>query len=289
LCCNQFAFPSKLYALLEDAARNGNDDIIAWQSDGKAFQIHKPKEFAEVLMANYFDQIKYRSFQRQLHNYGFRLLKKNGNHAVQRGEYFHKLFVRGEQDLCLQIMTRRKKTRGNEVHDSDGFHHCGLRNIRTSSCLQSVSQLGQKRIQNLQIVPSRREVSGPQPPSLPATEANGSSEKQSVEDDEVLRLKRRFDDMFECIQKAETRKNYVAPPNEDLREGDEIIFEGKRFHFVEWNMEKTSPVAEQGPHSSLPSRKATDYSEAYGRVVLSSERRALRDIDTGTAAANPAA
>jgi hypothetical protein len=233
----------------------------------------------------YFDQIKYRSFQRQLHIYGFRL-KKNDKPSIQRGAYFHKLFVRGKKDLCLQMT--RHKGRGSEDHNSDRFHHSGVRSIRKSSHLQRISKLEQTTIHNLQIVRNRA-VSGPQRPCLPATEANGSSEKPSVGDDEVLRLKRRFDDMLGRIRKAETRKKSVTPPNEDLRDGDEIIFEGKRFHFVEWNMEKTSPVSELAPHAHFRREKATDHSGTYGKVVLSSERRASRDIGTETAMANPAA
>jgi hypothetical protein len=38
-------FPFKLHALLDDAEANGNEDIVSFFPNGKAFAIHKPKEF----------------------------------------------------------------------------------------------------------------------------------------------------------------------------------------------------------------------------------------------------
>lgn len=102
----KFAFPFKLHHLLEHAQKSDrSSSIISWMPSGQSFKIHKPKEFAAVIMPQYFNQTKYRSFQRQLYIYGFDRIRDQSNEEV--GAYFHELFVRGAAELCLD-MTRKK-------------------------------------------------------------------------------------------------------------------------------------------------------------------------------------
>jgi hypothetical protein len=101
----KFAFPFKVHAMLEDVEEEGNDSIVSWLPDGKSFRIHKPKEFAEYLVPRYFNQIKYRSFQRQLHMYGFERIMDEGSQGGG-AYYYHKLLVRGNSGLCRH-MTRQ--------------------------------------------------------------------------------------------------------------------------------------------------------------------------------------
>lgn len=63
------AFPLKLYRMLERAERNGQDDIISFIDDGKAFAIHKPRAFETDIMPSYFNSHRMSSFQRQLNIY----------------------------------------------------------------------------------------------------------------------------------------------------------------------------------------------------------------------------
>merc|ERR1712232_475425 len=49
--------------------------------------------FAEIIMPQYFNQTKYRSFQRQLYIYGFDRIKDKSSEDF--GAYFHELFIRG--------------------------------------------------------------------------------------------------------------------------------------------------------------------------------------------------
>ena len=44
------AFPKKLYRMLEDANKNGNEDIISFFPHGRAFGIHKPRKFITDIM-----------------------------------------------------------------------------------------------------------------------------------------------------------------------------------------------------------------------------------------------
>lgn len=59
-------FPTKLRRLLDDAVADGNEHIISWLPDGKAFKIHDPEAFTQVILKRYFRQTMFKSFTRQL-------------------------------------------------------------------------------------------------------------------------------------------------------------------------------------------------------------------------------
>ncbi|KAG7365750.1 HSF-type DNA-binding protein [Nitzschia inconspicua] len=98
------AFPIKLYKLLEEVEESGQKHIIGWNSDGRHFTVFQPKIFAETWMVRYFNQSKYKSFQRQLNLYNF----YRESRGKIKGIYSHKLFVRGNMALASQI--RRIRT-----------------------------------------------------------------------------------------------------------------------------------------------------------------------------------
>jgi hypothetical protein len=91
--------------MLEHVKRDGNDTIVSWQLHGKAFRVHKPKAFAEIVLPRYSNNSKYRSFLRQLHLYDFIRIKDK--QSPDFGAYYHKLFQKDQIQLSLQ-MTRRK-------------------------------------------------------------------------------------------------------------------------------------------------------------------------------------
>lgn len=74
------AFPIKLHAVLDQVEADGLAHVISWQPHGRAFVVHKPKEFTDHVMPKYFRQSKLTSFQRQLNLYGFSRLTR-GNDA----------------------------------------------------------------------------------------------------------------------------------------------------------------------------------------------------------------
>ena len=86
-CSNSRRFPEMLYRLLQ---QDNHPQIISWLPDGKSFKIHKRNDFEQYLLSSYFDDIKFRSFQRQLNIYGFVRLD-NGIHSYTYG---HKLFAK---------------------------------------------------------------------------------------------------------------------------------------------------------------------------------------------------
>lgn len=97
-------FPWKLHEMLDVVEENGDSSIVSWLPDGIAFKVHKPDSFVEKIMKRFFNQTKYKSFQRQLNLWGF---ERNSKECLEKGAYYHPLFRRGRRDLC-QEMGRQK-------------------------------------------------------------------------------------------------------------------------------------------------------------------------------------
>ena len=91
--------------LEEVTKRPGDGDIVSWQPHGRAFRVHDPHRFHEKIMSRYFNQTKFKSFQRQLHIYGFHRI----NSGADKGAYYHKLFVRDHQSLSLRMARNKIK------------------------------------------------------------------------------------------------------------------------------------------------------------------------------------
>lgn len=66
------AFPIKLYRILHEAKVNQQDDIISFFPHGRAFAVHKSKEFTRDIMPKYFPAGRMNTFLKQLNLYGFR-------------------------------------------------------------------------------------------------------------------------------------------------------------------------------------------------------------------------
>jgi len=99
-------FPVKLFHTLEDAPRKGFADVISWHSNGKSFRIHDRNRFERFILPEYFrEQIKYRSFQRQLNVYGF----SRETHGDDAGYYSNPWIQRDRPDLCRLCKVRRKR------------------------------------------------------------------------------------------------------------------------------------------------------------------------------------
>jgi hypothetical protein len=144
----KFAFPFKLHSILENTENNddNNNDgnwssIISWLPSGKAFKVHKPKEFATEIMPEYFSQTKYRSFQRQLHIYGFDRIKDKCSEDY--GAYYHQLFIRGQPDMCLDMTRKKIKGTGlsNEVRKAKAANKAKIPSSSSSSFFSTTTTL----------------------------------------------------------------------------------------------------------------------------------------------------
>lgn len=105
-------FPWKLHIMLDAMCEAGDKSIVCWQPHGRAFMVHKPKDFVQEVMPHFFNQTKYASFQRQLNLYGFSRL----THGPDKGAYYHNCFIRGKRHLCKGMI--RQKIKGTKVRKS---------------------------------------------------------------------------------------------------------------------------------------------------------------------------
>ena len=58
-------FPWKLHKMLELAGAEGFEGIVSWLPDGKSFKVYDAKSFVLKVLPAFFQQSKYKSFQRQ--------------------------------------------------------------------------------------------------------------------------------------------------------------------------------------------------------------------------------
>jgi hypothetical protein len=98
--------------LLERATQGGMEHIISWGRSGCGFKIHSRKAFETEIMPRYFTSTadpKFRSFQRQLNIYSFRLVIEPSSPDFKG--YHHPLFQRGKPELCAQLCAQMKRER----------------------------------------------------------------------------------------------------------------------------------------------------------------------------------
>jgi len=87
LTSSSVAFPLKVYECLSHVEEEGVSDILSWQPHGRAFIVHKPEEFRDLVLPRFFTLKKIASFQRQLNLYGFKRLTR----GADRGAYYHEV------------------------------------------------------------------------------------------------------------------------------------------------------------------------------------------------------
>lgn len=95
------SFPVKLYKMLLEVEKSGEDDVVSFTIDGVGFEIHQPDVFAERIIPKFFRHKRLASFRRQLSMYGFRRPSSKGKGDI--GAYVHELFVKGRPDLCRKM------------------------------------------------------------------------------------------------------------------------------------------------------------------------------------------
>lgn len=93
--------------MLSDLERQeGGTDIASFLPHGRAFAIHKPRDFVKHVMPKYFRMSRFSSFQRQLNLYDFQRITE----GPDKGSYYHELFVKGRP--ILSTMMKRNKIKG---------------------------------------------------------------------------------------------------------------------------------------------------------------------------------
>jgi hypothetical protein len=72
-------FPYRLHKMLSDVDSHGDATIVSWMPDGLHFKVHDPQRFVETIIPSAFKQKSLKSFQRQLHLYGFQRVQDGPN------------------------------------------------------------------------------------------------------------------------------------------------------------------------------------------------------------------
>lgn len=121
------SFPLKLHTMLNavekqqrESSSSSYADVVSWQEGGKSFRVHSNDRFASDVLPRFFNQTKFKSFQRQLNMYGFRRIQ----HGKHKGGYVHKSFVKGKPELSAGIKRR-----------------CGQKNNRTMAVVRCANKV----------------------------------------------------------------------------------------------------------------------------------------------------
>ncbi|KAL3781220.1 hypothetical protein HJC23_003537 [Cyclotella cryptica] len=222
-------FPVKLHSMLDAIERDGYAHVVSWQPHGRCFVVHKPKEFVNHIMPKYFKQSKMASFQRQLNLYGFNRLTG----GLDKGGYYHELFLRGKVGLAYKINRMRVKGTGVRMPtnpDSEPNLYAlppvsldGVVPAATSSSSEAKKPAPAPRTFNLEL--RRAEL-----------------ERQSHAHSEKIRA-----------SAAATAADF-APPLESSksREEDLVFFEGCPFHYLDPNALAPAPRARVALPSAFP-------------------------------------
>ena len=99
-------FPEKLHMMLNAVEKQGLTDIASWRGNN-AFQVYNKEAFMHYIAPKFFQQSKYRSFQRMVNMWGFERVR-NGS---LRGAYTHEKFRRGQPKLCQNMKCRKIKSK----------------------------------------------------------------------------------------------------------------------------------------------------------------------------------
>jgi len=152
-------FPKRLYDMLENAEKDGYDQIISWLPDGSGFKIHKDtiqwskadeNEIVHILK-KVFNQSRYKSFLRQLQLYGFERQLK----GKRRGEFKHIMFVRGQRDLLNKKSIEDFQVAASENHSGSNISSSNGSTILPILPSMQISLAGKKKISNIPIFPSK--------------------------------------------------------------------------------------------------------------------------------------
>ncbi|CAJ1950856.1 unnamed protein product [Cylindrotheca closterium] len=96
-------FPMKLYSMLQEARQKQWEDVVSWAPDGLSFRVHDIDRFMTDVLPIYFNQSKFKSFQRQLNFYNFTRIMNNGG-LEGAYTYRHRYLIRGNKEMCTKII-----------------------------------------------------------------------------------------------------------------------------------------------------------------------------------------
>jgi hypothetical protein len=235
--------------MLETMAKNGSQDIVSWQPHGKAFRVHQPEVFANAIMPHYFNQTKYKSFQRQLHIYGFHRINK----GMDKGAYFHHLFIQNKNTMSLRMV--REKIKGPSAKKNHGPNEIEAPDFYKDMVV-------------IESHPAYYNNYNDTPVPIMANFSRVVTAKNtnSCGVDGRLPLDSWLDMTGQKFSSSLFKKNNVplftgnvasVVAKENIEDGEEVFFQGKKFHFVETSV--PTPAAEEDFLAFVTARGPTAY------------------------------
>ena len=109
----KYPFPHKLFDLLEKASLdNRSSDVVSWSPDGTTFVVHDHGRFAAEFLPTYFGTTQFRSFDRQLNYWDFKLVspREVNNKSFGGKSWKHPFFQKDRRNLLNKV--NRKITCG---------------------------------------------------------------------------------------------------------------------------------------------------------------------------------
>jgi hypothetical protein len=212
-------FPVKLHDMLDQIEADGLGHVVSWQPHGRCFVVHKPKEFVNHVMPHYFKQTKMASFQRQLNLYGFNRLTG----GIDKGGYYHEMFLRGKVSLAYDIHRMRVKGTGVRLPTNPD-------NEPNFYTLPPVTMMDPMPLPPL---PAPKV----QPSSLPSLSQVKMTQRRAD-------LLRESHDHTRKIAQAKHRQQYQT---QQQKESDVVFFEGLPFHYLDPSALPSRPDSKQKP------------------------------------------
>lgn len=238
-------FPVKLHNMLDQIELDGLAHVVSWQPHGRCFVVHEPKEFVEHVMPRYFKQTKIASFQRQLNLYGFNRLTG----GLDKGGYYHELFLRSNRSLAYDIHRIRIKGTGVRL-PTDPDNEPNFYTLPPAVTTDTI--------------PMKTMSSSP-PPALPEISPFNSTSSALVNFD-----RRKNDWAHEYSQMIAQAKYEQA---RSRAENDILFFEGQPFHYLDLSsfiipdanqsQQVTAQLKFADSDSTVVSESSSDNSEAY--------------------------
>jgi len=205
-------FPVKLHEMLDRIEADGLGHVVSWQPHGRCFVVHKPKEFVNHVMPHYFKQTKMASFQRQLNLYGFNRLTG----GLDKGGYYHELFLRGKVSLAYDIHRMRVKGTGVRLPT----------NPDNEPNFYALPPLAKDAPMTMPPLP---------PPKVPSSDAAAMQGNMNHRRAELLR------ESHDHTQKIAQAAKIQRQQQRKRSESDVVFFEGLPFHYLDPSALPTPP------------------------------------------------
>jgi hypothetical protein len=102
----KYPFPHKLFDLLKkESTSERSSEVVSWLPDETTFVVHNHARFAAEFLPAYFGHTQLRSFDRQLHYWGFELVSPRtiNNTSFGGKSWKHPFFQKDRKDLLKQV------------------------------------------------------------------------------------------------------------------------------------------------------------------------------------------